>query len=133
MIEIYSNNVTVGENGSIPLNIVSLVKGTTAIANGNSISLNRCGVYEITVDGSVTIPTGTTVEVQMMKDGVAQPQARTTITSTADNVIPFSFQTLVQVTENNTPCPCSAPTNIAFVSSTETTYQHFNVTVSKLV
>lgn len=133
MLEVYSTNVTVGDESSISLDNVTLIKGNSATKNGNTITLNRCGVYEITIDGSVTIPTGTTVTVGMKKDGVYQEQAQATMTAVADQVIPFSFTTLVQVAFSNTPSPCTAPTNIDFVSSVEATYPHVNVTVTKLI
>lgn len=134
MIQTYSNNVTAGANASIPLNNVALIKGNTATKEGNTISLNKCGVYEVSVDGTVTIPTGGTVAVQLEKDGVLQPQALATVTATAaTDSIPFSFTTLVQVPFSNTPCPCSAPTLIEFISSADATYDHINVVVTKLV
>lgn len=133
MIQTFSNNVTAGANATIPLNNVSLIKGVTATKEGNTISLNKCGVYEVSIDGALTVPTGATVTVQMEKDSVLQSQAQTTVTAVADQVIPFGFATLVQVPFSNTPCPCSAPTLIEFVSSEEATFNHVNVVVTKLV
>lgn len=133
MIEVYSNNVEVGANASIPLNSVTIVKGITAVKDGNTIELNRCGVYSVHIDGYVTVPTGTTVTVQLRKDGVLQPQAIASLTAVADQILPFGFETLVQVSENNTPNPCSAPTVIDFVNTAEATFNHVNIVVTKLV
>lgn len=133
MLEVYSNNVTVPANGSLALNNVSIVKGNSATKDGNTISLNKCGVYEVTIDGSVTVPTGTTVTVQMEKDNVLQAQALSTVTAVADQIIPFGFTTLVRVPFSNTPSPCSAPTLIDFISTEEAVFNHINVVVTKLI
>lgn len=133
MIEVYSNNVTAGALASIPLDNVAMVKGITATKEGNTISLNTCGVYDVTVSGSVTIPTGGTVTIQLEKDGVLLPSAIATITGTAADVIPFSFPALIPVRFSNTPAPCTSPTNIEVISSVEATYNHIDVKVTKLI
>lgn len=133
MLEVYSNNVTGGANASIPLNNVSVLKGATATKNGDTISLNACGVYEAIVSGSVTVPTGTTVTVQLEVNGILQPQSQATITGTADNVIPFSFPALIPVRFNNTPNPCTTPTVVRLVGSAEATYPIVKVSVTKIV
>lgn len=133
MIQTYSNNVSAGAGASIPLENVSVIKGLTSTKEGNTIELNRCGVYMVHVNGSVTVPTGGTVTVQMRKDGVILPDALATITATADNIIPFEFDKLVQVPFSNTPAPCTASTSVDVISSVEATYNHINVIVTKLV
>ena len=102
MLEAYSLNQEVGANAAIPFNSVSIQKGCTARLNGvSTIELNKAGVYMVAFDGTA----GASTLVQLYKDGVAQPQAQSTGTSP-------SFVTLVQVSENNSNCPCAAPTNI---------------------
>ena len=123
MLEAYSLNVAVGANTAIPFNSVSLEKGCTAVLQSpTTIQFNKCGVYMISFDGTAAAST----TVQLSKDGVLQPQAQST------GVQP-NFTTLVQVTENNTCCPCSSPTLCRLVNTTSTTFTDANVVVTKLV
>lgn len=125
MLEVYSLNQTVGSLEPIPFTNVTLKKGCTAELSGTStIQLNKCGVYMIAFDCSAAAST----TVQLYKNGVAQDQAQGT-----GSII--SFVTLVQVSENNTCCPCSAPTTIQILnaSDAEATFTNANVTVTKVV
>lgn len=125
MLEAYSINATVGSLEPIPFNNVSVKKGTTAELSGvSSIQLNKCGVYMIAFDCS----SATATTVQLYKNGVAQDQAQATGTNP-------SFTTLVQVTTNNSCCPCSSPTIIQILnaSEAEATLTSANVTVTKIV
>lgn len=124
MIQVYSTNITVAANTAIPLNNVAFKKGCTAELNGTStISLNKCGVYMVSFDAS----SATSTTVQLFVNGVAQPQAQATGTNP-------SFVTLVSVGENNTCCPCSAPTVIQFMNTgAEATFTDFNVVVTKVI
>ena len=125
MLEVYSLNQTVGSLDPIPFTNVTLKKGCTAELSGTTaIQLNKCGVYMIAVDTSSA--TATTIE--LYKNGVAQEQAQSTGTSP-------NFTTLVQVSENNTCCPCSSPTTIQILNATdaEATFTNANVVVTKVV
>ena len=123
MLEAYSLNVTVAANSAIPFNNVSIKKGCTAeLVSPSTINLNKCGVYMVAVDASST----ESETIQLYKDGVAQPQAQSTGTSP-------SFVTLVQVTENNSCCPCSSPTAIQVVSTTAATLTDANIVVTKVI
>lgn len=125
MLEAYSLNVTVPENAAIPFNNVSLQKGCTAVLNGTStISLNKCGVYMIAVDTS----SAAAATIQLFKNGIAQAQAQSTGTTA-------NFVTLIQVDENNSCCPCSAPTNIQIINTgaADATFTDANITVTKVV
>lgn len=122
MLEAYSIDVTVTENGAVPFNSVSLNKGCTAVLSSPStIELNRCGVYEVSVSAS----SATAQTIQLSKDGVLQPQAQSTGTSP-------SFVTLVQVPQNNTCCVCSAPTVLRVIASTAGTLTDANITVKRV-
>ena len=123
MLEAYSLNIAVGANSNIPFNSTSLQKGCTAVKSGpDTISLNKCGVYMVAVDVSAAAST----TIQLYKDGVAQPQAQSTGTSP-------SFTTLVQVSENNTCCPCTSPTTLQVRNTTATTLTDANIVVTKVV
>ena len=125
MLEAYSLNQEVGSLDAIPFTNVTLKKGCTAELSGTStIQLNKCGVYMVAFDCSVT-PTTT---VELYKNGVAQDQAQATGGTP-------SFVTLVQVTENNCCCPCSAPTTVQIINAgdAEATFSNANITVTKIV
>ena len=125
MLEVYSLNQTVGSLDPIPFTNVTLKKGCTAELSGTTtIQLNKCGVYMIACDCS----SATASTIQMYKNGVAQDHAQSTGTTP-------SFVTLVQVSENNTCCPCSSPTTIQILNATdaETTFTDANVTVTTII
>ena len=122
MIEVYSINIEVGADSFVPLNNVSFKKGCTAELSGtSSILLNKCGIYEVSCNCSAE----TATTIQLYKNGVAQPQAQGTGATPA-------FITLVSVDENNTCCPCTAPTTLQIMNTTATTFTDFNVVVTKL-
>lgn len=135
MLEVYSDNMVVASNTAIPLNSTSIQKGCTATRAGvDTIQLNKCGVYEITLDGFVSGDVGGTLTVQMRKDGVLQPQAvtSTTVASTL-NFYPIGFTTLVQVDHNNSNCCCKSPVIIDFDNTgVGISSGHINVTVTRL-
>lgn len=123
MLEAYSLNVSVTADSPIPFNSTSLIKGCTVTKpSTDTINLNKCGVYMVSVDASAAAST----TLQLYKDGVAQPQAQSTgLTPT--------FTTLVQVDKNNSNCPCASPTTLQVVNTTATTLTDCNIVVTKLV
>lgn len=123
MLEAYSVNIAVPADTLIPFNSVAIEKGNTAILSSpTTVQLNRCGVYMVSFDGT----TGTSTTVQLTKNGILQPQAQSTGTQP-------SFTTLVQVAENNTCCPCSAPTTIGIQNTTAGTFTNANIVVTKII
>lgn len=142
MIEIYSKNITVGENELIPFNIVSLKKGATVTNSGSyELVFNQCGIYQLTLS-AVAAPaaaaepaetsTASTISVNLIKDGVVIPQAQSEETSTGAAAL--SFSTLVQVNRNNNPCVCSTPV-ICSIRNTgvAATFSNIDVVVTKIV
>ena len=141
MIEIYSKNITVGENELIPFNIVSLKKGATVTNSGSyELVFNQCGIYQLTLS-AVAEPaaaalaetsTASTISVNLVKDGVVVPQAQSEETSTGAAAL--SFSTLVQVNRNNNPCVCSTPV-ICSIRNTgvAATFSNIDVVVTKIV
>ena len=123
MLEAYTLNTTVAAGAAIPFNNVSIEKGCTAkLSAPASIELNKCGVYMVAFDGVA----GTSTTVQLLKDGVAQPQAQSTGTV-------VGFTTLVQVDKNNCNCNCcSSPTVLRLTSSAAATFTNVNVCVTKI-
>lgn len=135
MLEVYSTNTLVAEDSTIPMNNVSLQKGCTAVlASPSTINLNKCGIYCISCDCSAEPTEAGLMSIQMMKNSALQPQAQSSVTGEADTISTMGFETLVQVAENNSCCPCSSPTSIQFVNTgVEATFSNFNVVVTKLV
>lgn len=122
MLEAYSLNAAVEADSYVPFNSTSIIKGCTATKpSADTINLNKCGVYMVSVDASAEAST----TLQLYKDGVAQPQAQST------GLTP-SFTTLVQVDKNNSCCACSSPTTIQIHNSTATTLTDANITVTKI-
>ena len=136
MLELYSKNVTAAANGLIPLTTVALLKGaSTQPLGASTIQFNKCGIYEVSVSGSVIGSAAGEIVVQLEKNGVAQPQAVSLITAAdATSQIPFSFTTLVQVPDNNNiNCPCSTTTTIDLRNAgIEATYSTIDVTAVRI-
>lgn len=123
MLEAYSENITVTADSAIPFQNVLLKKGCTAELSGiSTIELNKCGVYMVSANAS----SEASATIQLFKNGVAQPQAQSTGTSPC-------FTTLVQVSENNSFCPCTAPVSLQIISDTATTFTAANIVVTKVV
>lgn len=127
MLQIYSSAIDVAANAAYPLNTVSIQKGSTVVPSGAaSIQLNKCGVYMVSCD-AYTDPAAE-LSIQLYKNGLPQPQAISV--SEGGNA---SFNTLVQVSENNTNCCCTSPTVLQIMNGdTAVTGAHINVCVTKL-
>jgi hypothetical protein len=136
MLEAYSQNVSVQQNVAIPFNNTSISKGCSVEKAGTStINLNKCGVYEVNFDATLsTAGTSGNVQVQMAKNDTLVPQAVSASTSSAStNIVSLSFSTLVQVTENNSNCCCASPTTLRFLNiGPSATYVQANVVVRKV-
>lgn len=123
MLEAYSLNLTATANSPIPFNSTSLIKGCTVTKpSADTINLNKCGVYMVAVDVSASAST----TIQLVKDGVLQPQAQSTGTNP-------NFTTLVQVDHNNSCCACTSPTTIQILNEDAVTLTDANIVVTKLV
>lgn len=132
MIEVYSKNVATSTGESISLNNVALLKGASAqIVGSNTIQLNKCGIYQITVSDNVVGSEAGTISVQMQKNGVLQPQA--VMSTAATGATNMSFITLVQVPQNNNiNCPCSIPTTINFINTGVAATHSIDVTIVRV-
>jgi hypothetical protein len=136
MLEAYSQNISVQQNVAIPFNNTSISKGCSVEKAGTStINLNKCGVYEVNFDATLSAAsTAGNIQVQMYKNDTAVPQAVSAASSSgATNIVTLSFSTLVQVTENNSNCCCSGPTTLRFMNiGPSATYVQANVVVRKI-
>lgn len=72
------------------------------------------------------------VSVQLYKNGVAQPQAVSSATGAVGDTVALSFDTLVQVAENNTCRCCDSPTLVQVLNVGGDATFDINVVVTKL-
>ena len=136
MLQVYSDNLTVVANTVFPFNNVVLDKGCAeALSAPATIQLNKAGVYLVEMDGFATPDAATEVSVQLMVNGVAQPQAITTFVPAAvTDTRTFGFKTFVRAFENNCNCNClTSPTTLQFMNGdTALSDAHINVVVTKI-
>lgn len=122
MIQAYTIGATVTADTPVPFNSVTIQKGCTVTKpSTDTFDLNKCGIYEVSVDGTAAAET----TLQLYKDGVAMPQAQSTGTT-------LGFTTLVQVNHNNSDCACASPTKIQVMNTTATSVDS-NIVITKLV
>lgn len=123
MLQAYSIGKVVAANGIVPFDNVVVDKGCSeSLTGAGTIELNKCGVYIVSVDGSAAAET----TIQLLRNGVALPQAQSTGTT-------LGFTTIVQVEKNNCQCnPCSAPVTIQVSNTTATTLNNVNIVVHKI-
>lgn len=119
MLELYSLNVEVDENGSIPFEDAKLAKGCTAIPIApGTVQFNKSGVYMVDVSASITPTEDGDVSIQLAKNGTLQLGTLSTATGAADQTTTLSFTTLVQVNRDNEPCNCAVnPTTVQLINT----------------
>lgn len=119
MLELYSLNVEVDENGSIPFNNIDLAKGCTAVLSApGTVQFNKSGVYMVNVSASITPAAAGDVSIQLAKDGVLELGSFSTATAAADDTIALGFTSLVQVPRSNNPCNCTSnPTTVQLINT----------------
>lgn len=136
MLQVYSDNLAVAANTVYPFNNVVMDKGCAEqLSAPATIQLNKQGVYLVEMDGYATPDAATTVSVQLMVNGVAQPQAITSFTpASITDTRTFGFKTFVRVLENNCQCNClTAPTTLQFMNGeTAVSDAHINVVITKI-
>jgi hypothetical protein len=119
MLEIYSSNQTITSNSLLPFTSVALQKGNTQQLSGsNSVVLNKCGLYEVTLEISGLPSEAGNVQIDMMKNNIAQTQSKISIpNAVTTSGVTGSLTTFVQVNTNACKCFCSSPTTINFNNS----------------
>lgn len=136
MLQVYSDNLAVAANTVFPFNNVVIDKGCgETLSAPATIQLNKQGIYLVEMDGYATPDAATEVSVQLVVNGVAQPQAITSFVPAAvTDTRAFGFKTFVRVLENNCPCNClTAPTTLQFMNGdTAVSDAHINVVVTKI-
>lgn len=136
MLQVYSDNLAVAANTAFSFNNVVIDKGCAEnLSAPATIQLNKAGIYLVEMDGFATPDAATEVSVQLIVNGVAQPQAISTFVPAAvTDTRTFGFKTFVRVLENNCPCNClTAPTTLQFINGTTALSDaHINVVVTKI-
>ena len=119
MLELYSLNVEVDQNGSIPFNNVDLAKGCTAVLTApGTVQFNKSGVYMVDVSASIAPTAAGTVSIQLAKNGVLELGSFSVASAAAASTVSLGFTSLVQVSKNNNPCDCTTnPTTIQLINT----------------
>ena len=136
MLQAYSTNLAVNANTAFSFNNVVMDKGCGEVLSAPAtIQLNKQGVYLIEMDGFATPDAATAVTVQLLVNGVAQPQAITSFVPAAvTDTRTFGFKTFIRVLQNNCNCNClTSPTTLQFMNGdTALTDAHINVVITKI-
>jgi hypothetical protein len=105
--------------------------GSTHI--GGSKAMREKGIYCVHMDAYAEPEAAGLLELQLTRNGVPMPEAISAVTGAVGSTETLSFETFVQVSEDNTPCCCTAPTQIA-IETGDVAFAnlHINVKVSKL-
>ena len=119
MLELYSLNVEVDQNVSIPFNNVDLAKGCTAVLTApGTVQFNKSGVYMVDVSASIAPTAAGTVSIQLAKNGVLELGSFSVASAAAASTVSLGFTSLVQVSKNNNPCDCTTnPTTIQLINT----------------
>lgn len=135
MIETYSNNITVASNAAVPLNTV-FKKGSTVEKSGDAtIQLNKCGLYEVSVNATGIAQTGGLITLQLVVNGIAVPNAFSSVTaSDTTSTHSLAFTTKVQVPYTTNECACTPSFILTLMNAGESvTYSLVDIVVTKLV
>lgn len=134
MLKLYSLNVDVAQNGSIPFNNISIGKGMSAVLSApGTVQFNKSGIYMVAVNASITPAAAGDVSIQLAKNGTLDQGASSVATAAADATTALSFTTLVQVRENNTCCCNTSPTTIQLLNTGQAgTFPIVSMTVTKI-
>lgn len=102
MIELYSTNIASTNGMTVPWNGKAAQAGASATLNsdGETISLNRVGTYEVTVNGFGSTTEAGTFGFQLNGNNGAIVRSAASETTTAAGVGSVSFTTLVVVTSS---------------------------------
>lgn len=121
-----STATTLSADQNIPL--PTATTSTNCIScDGSNITINKCGIYQITANFTFIATAAGANETQMYRNGNAVPGAHAISTAAAaDDNLPQSFSTVITV-------PRNAPTaTINFKAANATTLTVANVIVTKV-
>lgn len=135
MLELYSLNVDVDQNGSIPFYNADLAKGCTAVLTApGTVQFNKSGVYMVDVSASIEPAAAGQVSIQLSKNGILETGSFSEATGAAAQTTSLGFTSLVQVSRNNEPCNCTVnPTTIQLINTGEAgTFSIVRMVVTKI-
>lgn len=127
---IYTANTAstvVAVGSAIPLGSIIRRFGCGVSYNGNAISLNERGYYDIDVGVTFTAAEAGNVTITVYQDGVAVPGATATITTATTQFESVTIPAIVRVLNS-----CASSQITVVVSGTAATFSNVAVTVEKL-
>lgn len=135
MIQAYSNNISVTSEAAVPFNEVAVKKGCSESMQGAStILFEKCGVYKVDVNASLTATTAGEISLQLQKENSLMPQAKIAETAAdTTGVHALAFTTYVTVPKGNSNCPCVIPTTINLINTGVPVTGDINIVVDKEV
>ena len=136
MLQLYSDGLTVAAGAAYPLNNSAYSKGCSAIHNAPAtISLEKRGIYLVTIDAYGTVADAGDMGVQLEVNGTPRADAISLATTAVGDIASVHTHAIVAVAQNNCPNNCtSAPTTLQVINPSDVglTDAHINVSVSKL-
>lgn len=133
MLEAYSTNLALTANQAIPFNNRKIQKGCTAVLSAPAtVQLNKCGIYMVSFTMTATSANAGDITVELYKNGIAQPETIVSESVDAGGTANLSFDTLVQVTTNNSNCPCASPTLLQVMNDVAVTDATVDIVVTKI-
>lgn len=139
MLYSFSNSTqTISANAPLAFNNNGVLTGCTVThsAGSTGISLNRAGLYYVTVTATGTsITAGTTLALQLYSNGVAQPGAISQATvGTANGVVELVINKIVRVLPNCQALNSNVPNVLTIVntSTADETFINATITVTKV-
>lgn len=104
---------SIASGGVLPLSTIVRRRGATIQQSNDSILLNACGYYHVSITATFTAPTAGAVSLELRQDNapVQGATATTTITTATTEVRSLSFSAVVRV-----PCG-SAPSVLTVVNT----------------
>ena len=136
MIQVYSDNLAVAANTAFTFNNAVLDKGRAEqLSAPATIQLNKAGVYLVEMDGFATPDTATAVTIQLLVNGIAQPQAISSfVPASITDTRTFGFKTFIRALENDCQCNVlTSPTTLQFINGdTALSEVHINVVITKI-
>lgn len=145
MLEYFSKNTTlalgaIGAESIVPFTNQKLLKGCNTIMSGNTVQLNKCGVYNIDCDLCFEASAAADLTFVLYVNGVAQPQTEMTVSISDANVLETThINTYVTKQDNDCRCnPCTTPTNIylavsSSVADVDVAFETTNIQAYKVV
>lgn len=113
MIQVYSTNVTVDQNGLFPINAVAANINCNCSVMGSSIQPFKKGIYQVTAVFNLEPAATGDVAVQMNVNGVAKSSGYTMASGTTGETVAMTLIDTIEVA-NDTCCCKGSPVSLTF-------------------